>query len=70
MLLLLLLLLYFLNCYYCYCCYIVDNNDVDGGCCDHDHNEGRKEGNGLFNDALNTLYLRLYGGKYCKGPLR
>ena len=23
--------------------------------------EGRKEGNVLFNDALNTLYLRLYG---------
>ena len=22
---------------------------------------GRKEGNVLFNDALNTLYLRLYG---------
>ena len=27
---------------------------------------GRKEGNVLFNDALNTFYLRLYGGK---GPL-
>ena len=25
-----------------------------------------KEGNVLFNDALNTFYLRLYG----KGPLR
>ena len=23
--------------------------------------EGRKEGNVLFNDARNTLYLRLYG---------
>ena len=23
--------------------------------------EGRKEGTGLFNDALNTFYLRLYG---------
>ena len=23
-------------------------------------NEGRKEGNVLFNDALNTFYLRLY----------
>ena len=23
--------------------------------------EGRKEGNILFNDALNTFYLRLYG---------
>ena len=22
---------------------------------------GRKEGNGLFNDALNTFFLRLYG---------
>ena len=27
---------------------------------------GRLEQNGLFNDALNTFYLRLYG----KGPLR
>ena len=25
--------------------------------------EGRKEGNVLFNDALNTFYLRLYGRK-------
>ena len=24
-------------------------------------NEGRKEGNVLFNDALDTFYLRLYG---------
>ena len=23
--------------------------------------EGRKEGNVLFNDTLNTIYLRLYG---------
>ena len=28
--------------------------------------ESQKEGNVLFNDALNTFYLRLYG----KGPLR
>ena len=27
-------------------------------------NEGRKEGNVLFNDALNTFYLRLYGVGY------
>ena len=27
---------------------------------DHSDNE-RKEGNVLFNDALNTFYLRLYG---------
>ena len=27
---------------------------------------GKKEGNVLFNDALNTFYLRLYG----KAPLR
>ena len=26
-----------------------------------DFYEGRKEGNVLFNDALNTFYLRLYG---------
>ena len=26
--------------------------------------EGRKEGNVLFNDALNTFYLRLYGVRY------
>ena len=25
---------------------------------------GRKEGNVLFNDALNTFYLRLYGVKH------
>ena len=23
--------------------------------------QGKKEGNGLFNDASNTFYLRLYG---------
>ena len=29
---------------------------------DHsDSKRGRKEGNVLFNDALNTFYLRLYG---------
>ena len=27
----------------------------------YDGLEGRKEGNVLFNDALNTFYLRLYG---------
>ena len=27
----------------------------------HARKEGRKEGNVLFNDALNTFYLRLYG---------
>ena len=26
--------------------------------------EGRKEGNVLFNDALNTLYFRLYGVRH------
>ena len=26
--------------------------------------EGRKEGNILFNDALNTFYLRLYGVRH------
>ena len=31
---------------------------------DHsDSGRGRKEGNILFNDALNTFYLRLYGVK-------
>ena len=29
-------------------------------------NEGRKEGNVLFNDALNTFYLRLYGVRHGK----
>ena len=29
-----------------------------------DKNEGRKEGNVLFNDALNTFYLRLYGVRH------
>ena len=28
------------------------------------HMEGRKEGNVLFNDALNTFYLRLYGVRH------
>ena len=28
------------------------------------HGEGRKEGNVLFNDALNTFYLRLYGVRH------
>ena len=28
---------------------------------DNEREEGRKEGNVLFNDALNTFYLRLYG---------
>ena len=27
----------------------------------HISNQGRKEGNVLFNDELNTFYLRLYG---------
>ena len=26
--------------------------------------EGRKEGNVLFNDTLNTFYLRLYGVRH------
>ena len=30
----------------------------------YDHFEGRKEGNVLFNDALNTFYLRLYGVRH------
>ena len=32
--------------------------------------EGRKEGNVLFNDALNTFYLRLYGMIPLRGTLR
>ena len=28
------------------------------------HHEGRKEGNVLFNDTLNTFYLRLYGVRH------
>ena len=31
---------------------------------DHLGSEGRKEGNVLFNDALNTFYLWLYGVKH------
>ena len=34
---------------------------------DHSAREWRKEGNVLFNDALNTFYLQLYG--ISKGPL-
>ena len=30
----------------------------------------RKEGNVLFNDALNTFYLRLYGVRHGNGQLR
>ena len=30
----------------------------------HVHTEGRKEGNVLLNDALNTFYLRLYGVRH------
>ena len=34
--------------------------------------EGRTEGNVLFNDALDTFYLRLYGITHnsAKGPFR
>ena len=32
--------------------------------CVHYNNTGRKEGNVLFNDALNTFYLRLYGVRH------
>ena len=35
-----------------------------GGCIDTKVREGRKEGNGLFNDALNAFYLRLYGVRH------
>ena len=31
---------------------------------DREMKEGRKEGNVLFNDALNTFYLRLYGVRH------
>ena len=30
----------------------------------HHPTDRRKEGNVLFNDALNTFYLRLYGDKH------
>ena len=30
----------------------------------HEISAGRKEGNVLFNDALNTFYLRLYGVRH------
>ena len=30
----------------------------------------RKEGNVLFNDTLNTFYLRLWHQTYGKGPIR
>ena len=32
--------------------------------------KGRKEGNVLFNDALNTFYLCIWCWAYGKGPLR
>ena len=31
---------------------------------DHSDSERRKEGNILFNDALNTFYIQLYGIRY------
>ena len=31
---------------------------------DHSDSERRKEGNILFNDALNTFYIQLYGVRY------
>ena len=34
------------------------NNQTDS---ERGRNEGRKEGNVLFYDALNTFYLQLYG---------
>ena len=34
------------------------------GCQQYDENERRKEGNDLFNNALNTFYLRLYDVGY------
>ena len=37
----------------------------------HSDSEGRKEGrNVLFNDALITFYLRLYGVRHGKGSFR
>ena len=30
----------------------------------NDHSDRRKEGNILFNDAINTFYLRLYGVRH------
>ena len=33
-------------------------------CSGCEFNGRRKEGNGLFNDALNTFYLRLYGVRH------
>ena len=37
-----------------------------------DHSDSEREGNVLFNDTLNTFYLRLYGVRhnYGRGPLR
>ena len=46
---------------------------VSSSCTDVHENYGlnMKEGHVLFNDVLNTFYLRLYGvGHYGKGPLR
>ena len=38
------------------CCHVAQNSLGGGG--------GRKEGNILFNEALNTFYLRLYGVRH------
>ena len=36
----------------------------------HHEQEGRKEGNVLFNDALNIFYLVIWRHIYGKGPFR
>ena len=46
------------------CCWISSISVVRQRICHKSrpfHHDGRKEGNVLFNDALNTFYLRLYG---------
>ena len=48
------------NCYHMYAQHILSHL-VLGLCHLPGRKEGRKEGNVLFNDTLNTFYLRLYG---------
>ena len=44
--------------------YNVIKQEMGGGGRGGGVDEGRKEGNVLFNDALNTFYLRLYGVRH------
>ena len=45
----------------CFACPALSSSALLAG---HQSENRRKEGNGLFNDALNTFYIRLYGVRH------